>query len=65
MNTANSVKVVLPKALTVNYELARDEGFFLFFTSKLGIISSKQHRGHMRNLLGQIYLLQKSISGPK
>ena len=34
--TANSIKVVLPKALTVNYERARDDGLLLVFTPKLG-----------------------------
>ena len=33
--TANSIKVVLPKALTVNYERTRDDGLWLIFTSKL------------------------------
>ena len=59
--TANSIKVVLPKAQTVNYERAGDDGLLPIFTSKLGIISLKQ-----LNLLiyyyffGQlIYLLQR------
>ena len=30
--TANSVKVVLPKARTVNHERARDDGLLLIFT---------------------------------
>ena len=28
--TANSIKAVLPKALTVSYERARDDGYCLF-----------------------------------
>ena len=39
--TANSIKVVLPEALTVNYERARDDGLLLIFTPKLGIMSTK------------------------
>ena len=38
---ANSMKVALPKVLTVNYERARDDGLLLIFTYKLGIISAK------------------------
>ena len=60
--TANSIKVVLPKADTVNYERTRDDGLLLIFTSKLGIVSYKPHREHIGNLLRQIYLLQNSLS---
>ena len=37
--------------ITVNalYELVRDDGLLLIFTSKLGIISLKQHRRHTGN----------------
>ena len=34
--TANSIKVVLTKACTVNYERARDYGNCIFSTSKIG-----------------------------
>ena len=61
LNTANSVKVVLLKALAVNYEHARDEGLLLIFTSELGIIPLKQHREHIGNLLRQIYFPTKVI----
>ena len=40
--TANSAKVVIPKALTVNYERARDDWLLPIFTSKLEIISLKK-----------------------
>ena len=43
--TANSITVVLLKALTVNCERSRDDWSLLIFTSKFGIISSKQHIG--------------------
>ena len=42
MYTANSVKVVLQKAYTVNYERARDDGLLLIFTSKHGITTLKR-----------------------
>ena len=32
----------------VNYERRKDDGLLLIFISELGIISSKQHRGHIR-----------------
>ena len=57
--TANSIKVVLPKALTVNYECTRDDGLLLIFTPKLGIMSAKHLRDHIGNLRRQIYLLQR------
>ena len=44
------------------YERAKDDELLLVLTSKLGIISSKQHRGHIGNLQGQIYLLQMQFS---
>ena len=40
----------LPRAGTVNYVRARDDGFLLIFTSKFGIISFKRHRGHIGDL---------------
>ena len=40
MTTANSIKVVLPKALTVSYERARDDGLLFIFTSILGMMSA-------------------------
>ena len=47
-----AVTVVLSKAYTVlNHERTKDDGLLLFSPSKLGIISSKQHRGHVGNLL--------------
>ena len=58
-NTANSIKVVLPKARTVNHERAMDGGLLLIFTPKLGIMSMKHLRGHIGNLRWQIYLLQR------
>ena len=57
--TANSIKVVLPKASTVNYERARDDGLLLIFTPKLGIVSLKHLRDHIGNLRRQIYLLER------
>ena len=41
--TAISIKFVLPKAQTVNYERSTEDELMLIFTSKLGIISLKQH----------------------
>ena len=38
-------------------------GYCFFFTSKLGIISSKPHRVHMRNLLGANSLAAKVYHG--
>ena len=35
--TANSIKVVLVKAQTVNFECARDDGLSLIFPSNLGL----------------------------
>ena len=35
------------------------DGLLLIFTSKLGIISLKQHRGRIGNLRQLIYLLQR------
>ena len=55
--TANSIKVVLPKAWTVDWERARDDGLLLIFTAKLGIMSTKILRGHIGNLQRQMYLL--------
>ena len=55
------LKVVLP----VNYERARDNGLLLFLTTKLGIITWKQDRAHIGNVLRLIYLLQKSIRAYK
>ena len=48
--TANPIKVVLPKALTVNYEHTRNGGLSFIFTFKHGIISLKHYRGHIGNL---------------
>ena len=45
--TANLIKVVRPKSETVNYQCARDDGLLFIFTSTLGIISLKQHRGRI------------------
>ena len=55
----SQLSVRFHRAWTVNYEHARDDGLLLIFTSKLGIISLKQHRGHIGNLRRQTYLLQK------
>ena len=49
--TANSIEVALPKVLTVSYELARDDGLLLIFTSKLGIISMTHRELMKANLL--------------
>ena len=57
--TANPIKVVLRKALTVDYEHTTDDRLLFIFTSKHGIISLKHHRGHIGNLQWQIYLLQR------
>ena len=58
-DTANSIKIVLPQALTVNYERARDDGLLLIFTPKLGIMSGQHLRGHIGNLRWPIYFLQR------
>ena len=55
----NKGLTVLAKAQALNNERVRDDGLLLIFTSKLGIISLKQHRGHIGNLRRQIYLLQR------
>ena len=44
--------------LTVNFKRERDDRLLLIFTSKLGIISLKQHRQNVGNLPRQIYLVQ-------
>ena len=56
--TANSIKVFLPKAWTVGYERAEDDGLLLIFTPKLGIMSTKHLGGHIGNLWRLIYLLK-------
>ena len=48
---------------SVNCKLSRDDGLLPIFNSKLGIISLKQHRGHIENLLRQIYLLYTGYQG--
>ena len=57
--TVNSIKVALPKALTVNYERAKDDGLLLVFNPKLRNMLAKHLRGHIGNLRWQIYLLQR------
>ena len=61
VNTAISIKVVLQKPSTVNYDRARDDRLMLSFTFKLGIIFLKQHGGHIGNLLRQMYLLKSYL----
>ena len=51
--TAISIKVVHPKAKTVNYERTGDDGLMLIFSSKLGIISLKQHVGTQKTYDGK------------
>ena len=41
-HATNLVKLVLPKALTVNYERAMGDGLLLIFTPKHAIMSAKQ-----------------------
>ena len=55
--TANLLKLVLPKALNVNYERAKDNEFLLIFTLKLGIMLAKHLRDHIGNLRRQIHLV--------
>ena len=50
MCKTNSIKVVLSKALTVNYERAREDWLLLIFTPKLGIMWAKHLRDHIGNL---------------
>ena len=52
INTANFNKGCPSKS--VDCERAKDDGLLLIFTSKLGITSLKQHRGHIGNLRRQI-----------
>ena len=59
---ANSIKVVLPKALTVNYENAGDDGLLPVFSSKLEIISLKQHQGHITFALATPRIRFKALS---
>ena len=65
VNTSTSIysyfnKDCPSRSVNCNYERSRDDELMLIFTSKLGIISLKQHRGYIVNLRQQVYLLDPS-----